>query len=131
MFANEVLFGKVRSPLFFQLEDLFHKMPFLCRGHGRVAALEAGDVGLPLSLAGESSEAGVVFDEIEVIRGVHDHEDLALKAVDLHVDDADGADSFLDFRPNVTVGLNVVLYHLVVSDQLKGLTVAFHLITGI
>ncbi len=118
MFANEVRFGKVGSPLFFQLEDLFHEMPFLSRGHGGVAALEAGNVGLPFGLAGEGRETGVVFDEIEVIRGVHDHEDLALKAVDLHVEDADGTDSLLDFRPNVTVGLNVVLYHLVVSDQL-------------
>ena len=101
-------------------------MPFLCRGHGRVAALEAGDVGLPFGLAGESSEAGIVLDEIEVIGGVHDHKDLALKAVDLHVEDTNGTDSLLDFRPHVTVGLYVVLNHLVVSDQLKGLTVAFH-----
>ena len=126
MFANEVLFGKVRSPLFFQLEDLFHKMPFLSRGHGRVAALEAGDVGLPFGLARECGEAGVVFDEIEVIGGVHDHKDLALKAVDLHVEDTDGADPCLDLGPDVAVRLNVVLDHLVVSDQLKGLAVAFH-----
>ena len=106
-------------------------MPFLCRGHGRVAALETGDVGLPFGLTWEGGEAGVVFDEIEVIGGVHDHEDPTLKTVDLHVEDADGADTGLNLGPDVAVGLNVVLDHLVVSDQLEGLTIAFHLITGI
>ena len=80
--------------------------------------MEAGDIGLPFGLAGKGREMGVVFDEIEVVRCVHDHEDLAFKAVDLHVKDAHGADALLDFRPHVTVGLNIVLNHLVVSDQL-------------
>ena len=101
-------------------------MPFLCGGHGGVAALETGDVGLPFGLTREGGEAGVVFDEIEVIGGVHDHEDPTLKSVDLHVEDTDGADPFLDLGPDVAVRLDVVLYHLVVSDQLEGLTIAFH-----
>lgn len=72
-----------------QLEDLFHEVPLLGGGHGGVAALEAGDVGFPLCLAGQGGETGVVLDEVEVICGVHDHEDPAFKAVDLHVKDAD------------------------------------------
>ena len=64
-------------------------MPLLGRSHGRVAALEAGDVGFPICLAGQGGETGVVLDEVEVICGVHDHEDPAFKAVDLHVKDAD------------------------------------------
>ena len=109
-----------------QLEDLLHEVPLLGGGHGGVAALEAGDVGLPFGLAREGGEAGVVLDEIKVVGGVHDHEDPTLKAVDLHVEDADGADSFLDLGPDVAVRLYVILDHLVVSDQLEGLTVAFH-----
>ncbi len=64
-------------------------MPLLGGGHGGVSALEAGDVGFPICLAGQGGETGVVLDEIEVIGGVHDHEDPAFKAVDLHVKDAD------------------------------------------
>ena len=71
------------------MEDLLHEVPLLGGGHGGVAALEAGDVGFPLCLAGQGGETGVVLDEIEVICGVHDHEDPAFKAVDLHVKDAD------------------------------------------
>ena len=114
-----------------QLEDLLHEVPLLGGGHGGVAALETGDVGLPFGLTWEGGEAGIVFDEIEVIGGVHDHEEPTLKTVDLHVEDADGADTGLNLGPDVAVGLNVVLDHLVVSDQLEGLTIAFHLITGI
>ena len=110
----------------FQLEDLLHEVPLLGGGHGGVAALEAGDVGLPLGLAREGGETGVVLDEIKVIGGVHDHEDPPLKTVDLHVEDADGADPCLDLGPDVAMRLDVVLDHLVVSDQLEGLTVAFH-----
>ena len=68
---------------------IFSIRPLLGRSHGRVAALEAGDVGFPLCLAGQGGETGVVHDEVEVIGGVHDHEDPAFKAVDLHVKDAD------------------------------------------
>ena len=68
---------------------IFSIRPLLGRSHGRVAALEAGDVGFPLCLAGQGGETGVVLDEIEVIGGVHDHEDPAFKAVDLHVKYAD------------------------------------------
>ena len=64
-------------------------MPLLSGGHGGVAALEAGDVGFPLGLTRKGGETGVVLDEVEVICGVHDHEDPAFKAVDLHVKDAD------------------------------------------
>ena len=68
---------------------IFSIRPLLGRSHGRVAALEAGDVGFPICLAGQGGETGVVHDEVEVIGGVHDHEDPAFKAVDLHVKDAD------------------------------------------
>ena len=68
---------------------IFSIRPLLGRSHGRVAALEAGDVGFPLCLAGQGGETGVVHDEVEVIGGVHDHEDPAFKAVDLHVKYAD------------------------------------------
>ena len=56
-----------------QLEDLLHEVPLLGGGHGGVAALETGDVGLPFGLARECGETGIVLDEIEVIGGVHDH----------------------------------------------------------
>ena len=68
---------------------IFSIRPLLGRSHGRVAALEAGDVGFPLCLTGQGGETGVVLDEVEVICGVHDHEDPAFKAVDLHVKDPD------------------------------------------
>lgn len=68
---------------------IFSIRPLLGRSHERVAALEAGDVGFPLCLTGQGGETGVVLDEVEVICGVHDHEDPAFKAVDLHVKDAD------------------------------------------
>ena len=68
---------------------IFSIRPLLGRSHGRVAALEAGDVGFPICLTGQGGETGVIHDEVEVIGGVHDHEDPAFKAVDLHVKDAD------------------------------------------
>ena len=105
---------------------IFSIRPLLGRSHGRVAALEAGDVGFPLCLAGQGGETGVVLDEIEVIGGVHDHEDPAFKAIDLHVKDADGTDPLLNLRPNVPVSLNVALNHLAVPNQLKCLTITFH-----
>ena len=105
---------------------IFSIRPLLGRGHGGVAALEAGDVGFPICLAGQGGETGVVLDEIEVIAGVHDHEDPAFKAVDLHVKDADGTDTLLNLRPNVPVSLNVALNHLAVPNQLKCLTITFH-----
>lgn len=105
---------------------IFSIRPLLGRGHGGVAALEAGDVGFPICLAGQGGETGVVLDEIEVICGVHDHEDPAFKAVDLHVKDADGTDPLLNLRPNVPVSLNVALNHLAVPNQLKCLTITFH-----
>ena len=105
---------------------IFSIRPLLGRSHGRVAALEAGDVGFPLCLAGQGGETGVVLDEIEVIGGVHDHEDPAFKAIDLHVKDADGTDTLLNLRPNVPVSLNVALNHLAVPNQLKCLTITFH-----
>ena len=105
---------------------IFSIRPLLGRGHGGVAALEAGDVGFPICLAGQGGETGVVLDEIEVICGVHDHEDPAFKAVDLHVKDADGTDTLLNLRPNVPVSLNVALNHLAVPNQLKCLTITFH-----
>lgn len=110
----------------FQLEDLLHEMPLLGGGHGWVEALEAGDVGLPFGLAGQGGETGVVLDEVEVIGGVHDHEDTAFKAVNLHVEDADGADALLNLGPDVAVGVDVILDHLVVAHQLKGLAISFH-----
>ena len=105
---------------------IFSIRPLLGRSHGRVAALEAGDVGFPLCLAGQGGETGVVLDEIEVIGGVHDHEDPAFKAIDLHVKDADGTDTLLNLRPNVPVSLDVALNHLAVPNQLKCLTISFH-----
>ena len=105
---------------------IFSIRPLLGRSHGRVAALEAGDVGFPLCLAGQGGETGVVLDEIEVIGGVHDHEDPAFKAIDLHVKDADGTDPLLNLRPNVPVSLDVALNHLAVPNQLKCLTISFH-----
>ena len=105
---------------------IFSIRPLLGRSHERVAALEAGDVGFPLCLTGQGGETGVVLDEIEVICGVHDHEDPAFKAVDLHVKDADGTDPLLNLRPNVPVSLNVDLNHLTVPNQLKCLTISFH-----
>ena len=105
---------------------IFSIRPLLGRSHGRVAALEAGDIGFPLCLAGQGGETGVVLDEIEVIGGVHDHEDPAFKAVDLHVKDADGTDPLLNLRPNVPVSLDVALNHLAVPNQLKCLTITFH-----
>ena len=105
---------------------IFSIRPLLGRGHGGVAALEAGDVGFPICLAGQGGETGVVLDEIEVICGVHDHEDPAFKAVDLHVKDADGTDTLLNLRPNVPVSLNVALNHLAVPNQLKCLRITFH-----
>ena len=39
-----------------QLEDLLHEAPLLGGGHGGVAAMEAGDVGFPLCLAGQGGE---------------------------------------------------------------------------
>lgn len=95
---------------------IFSIRPLLGRSHGRVAALEAGDVGFPLCLAGQGGETGVVLDEIEVIGGVHDHEDPAFKAIDLHVKDADGTDPLLNLRPNVPVSLDVALNHLAVPN---------------
>ena len=105
---------------------IFSIRPLLGRSHERVAALEAGDVGFPLCLTGQGGETGVVHDEVEVIAGVHDHEDPAFKAVDLHVKDADGTDPLLNLRPNVPVSLNVDLNHLTVPNQLKCLTISFH-----
>ena len=105
---------------------IFSIRPLLGRSHGGVAALEAGDVGFPLCLAGQGGETGVVLDEIEVIGGVHDHEDPAFKAIDLHVKDADGTDTLLNLRPNVPVSLDVALNHLAVPNQLKCLTISFH-----
>ena len=105
---------------------IFSIRPLLGRSHGRVAALEAGDVGFPLCLAGQGGETGVVLDEIEVIGGVHDHEDPAFKAIDLHVKDADGTDPLLNLRPNVPVSLDVALNHLAVPNQLKCLRITFH-----
>ena len=105
---------------------IFSIRPLLGRSHGRVAALEAGDVGFPLCLAGQGGETGVVLDEIEVIGGVHDHEDPAFKAIDLHVKDADGTDPLLNLRPNVPVSLDVALNHQAVPNQLKCLTISFH-----
>lgn len=101
-------------------------MPLLGGGHGGVAALEAGDVGFPLCLTGQGGETGVVHDEVEVIAGVHDHEDPAFKAVDLHVKDADLADPLLNLGPNVPVSLDVALNHLAVPNQLKCLRITFH-----
>ena len=110
----------------FQLEDLLHEMPLLGGGHGWVAALEAGGVGLPFGLAGQGGETGVVLDEVEVIGGVHDHEDPAFKAIDLHVKDADGTDPLLTLGPDVPVSLDVALNHLAVPNQLKCLRITFH-----
>ena len=105
---------------------IFSIRPLLGGGHGGVSALEAGDVGFPICLAGQGGETGVVLDEIEVIGGVHDHEDPAFKAIDLHVKDADGTDPLLNLRPNVPVSLDVALNHLAVPNQLKCLTISFH-----
>lgn len=111
---------------FLQLENLLHEMPFLGGGHGGVAALEAGDVGLPLGLTGKGREAGVVLDEIKVVGSVHDHEHLALEAVNLHVEYADRPDAFLNLGPYMTVCIYIILYHLAVSNQIQSLTVSFH-----
>ena len=118
------------SSFMFQLEDLLHEMPLLGGGHGWVAALEAGDVGLPFGLAGQGGETGVVLDEVEVIGGVHDHEDTAFKAVNLHVEDADGADALLNLGPDVAVGVYIVLNHPVITDKVEGLAISFHFACG-
>ena len=105
---------------------IFSIRPLMGRSHGRVAALEAGDVGFPLCLAGQGGETGVVHDEVEVIGGVHDHEDPAFKAVDLHAKDADCADPLLNLGPDVPVSLDVALNHLAVPNQLKCLAISIH-----
>ena len=108
------------------LKNPLHQLPFFVAAGVGGAALELGDVGFPFGLAGKRGQAGHVALEVEVVDGVHDHEQRSPLAVDLHVEDADLALAGDDLRPYVGVGVDVAGDHLFVIDESKGLAVTFH-----
>ena len=107
-------------------KDPLHPLPFLVAAGVGGAALEPGDVGFPFGLPREGGEAGHVALEVEVIDRVHDHEEAAAAAVDLHVQDADLALAYYDFRPHVGVRFDILGDEGFIVHERQGLAVAFH-----
>ena len=101
-------------------------MPFLVTAGIGTAALELGDVGFPFRLTREGGEFCHVLLEVKVVLDIHNHEEAAAFAVDLHIQDANFALALDDFRPYVGVGLHVFLYHLLVVHEREGLAISLH-----
>ncbi len=66
------------------------------------ATLELANVGFPFGLAGQPCKSCHVAGEVKVINNVHNHEQQATSAIDLHVEDANLTLTFNNFRPNNT-----------------------------
>lgn len=109
-----------------RVEYLPHQSPFLGRGGSRVAALELAYVGFPFGLAGKGGEPCHVTVPVEIVHGVHYHEQAAALGVDLHREYAYGVLAGYDFGPDVRMYLYVFLDQFGVVFQCQGLTIAFH-----
>ena len=83
-------------------------MPFFRAGSIRIATLKLGDIGFPFSLAREGGKTHIVRNEIKIVNGVHNHKAGASEAEYLHIKNADGADSGLNFRPDMPMRLNIL-----------------------
>ena len=113
-------------PLLLRVEYLHHQRPFLGRGGSRVAALELAYVGFPFGLAGKGGEPCHVTVPVEVVHGVHYHEQAAALGVDLHREYAYGVLAGYDFGPDARMYLYVFLDQFGVVFQCQGLAIAFH-----
>ena len=114
------------SKAILRVEYLPHQSPFLSRGGIWVAALELAYVGFPFGLAGKGGEPCHVTVPVEVVHGVHYHEQDAALGVNLHREYAYGVLSGYDFGPDVRMYLYVFLDQFGVVFQCQGLTIAFH-----
>ena len=112
--------GRARS------EDTLHELPFVGGTGVGWAALELRDVRFPFGLAGESGESRHVALEVEVVDGVHDHEEAAAAAVYLHIYDADFALAGYYLGPNVRMHFYIFRDHCLVIHEGQRLTVSFH-----
>ena len=122
--SHHSLNSKLQALLKF--EDSFHQLPFGGGGSSGVAALELCHIGFPLGLAGQSGQARVVGLPVKVVDRVTDHEQAVAMDINLHVQDAHTADALLNLGPHMGMGLYIVLYHLAVVPQFKGLAISFH-----
>ena len=67
--------------LFVEVENAFHRLPFLIAAGGGGAALELGDEGFPLFLAGQGGEALHGLVPVEINRGVDNHGEVVANEV--------------------------------------------------
>lgn len=82
--------------------------------------------GFPFSLTGQFRQSGHIFFPVEIVDRVANHEDMGALAIELHVEDADGALAFNNLRPNVGVNVAIFFDKLRVVDEFEGLAVSFH-----
>ena len=92
-------------------------MPFTRRGQGRVGTLALGNMGFPLGLTGQGSEAGHVTFPVEIIHGITYHKDVIFKTIDLHIKDTDGTLAFNHFGPYVGMEFAIFLNEFWVVDE--------------
>ena len=124
----EFLLASPRKTLpYLPLKDALHQLPLVGGAGVGGAALELGDVCFPFGLARESGEACHVALEVEVVGGVHDHEQAAAATVYLHVEDADFALAGNDFGPYVRMHFYIFRNHILVIYEGQCLAISFHL----
>lgn len=121
-----VLTSNILTSKSFRVKYLLHQLPFVCRGGRGRAALELGDVCLPFCLAGQAGEAGHIPLEVEVVDGVHDHEQRPPVAINLHLQDADIPLTGNHLRPYVCVSFDVFGNESLIVDEGQSLTISLH-----
>ena len=110
------------------MEDAVHHLPLVGGLVTLAALLEDGHEVLPLLLARERGEALHGTVPLEVQGGLDDHEETVTEEVDLHLEDADTADTLKDLCPHLTLGMavDVLADERVVGLEVHGAAIALH-----
>lgn len=109
------------------VEDFDHQSPLFGRRSACRATLELTDVCLPFSLARQTCQPLHIAFKVEIIDGIHDHEQVTATPIDLHLDDAHFSLPMNNLRPDMGMGLYISLNQRLVIYERQGLAVAFHI----
>lgn len=109
-----------------EMEDAFHQLPLLCRGHASLYQLELCHVVLPFGLTWKGAKACHGGVPVKVHGGLHYHEQTCAQQVDFHLQDAHLANAFGDFLPDVFLAMTATIlgYEFGIVAKVQRLAIA-------